>query len=498
MGIASSLCKPVASYVVYQQQKWITDSETIQQKWFRYLIQHARDTAFGKAHNFNQIRTYEEFQKAVPVSTYEDLIPYINEIKSGKPNILWPNKPAYLAKTSGTTAGIKYIPISKESIPFHISAARNALLNYIYHTGKASFLDHKLMFLSGSPTLSEVKGVPTGRLSGIVNHHIPSYLKSNQLPSYSINCIEDWEEKVEAIVDETVQHSMGLISGIPPWVQMYFDRIVQRTGKSVKEVFPKFSLLVYGGVNMAPYRKKLFDTIGGGVDSIETYPASEGFIAFQDLPTSEGLLLLLNQGIFYEFIPMEEYNKPNATRLTIQQVELNKNYAIVLSTNAGLWSYSIGDTIKFVSLRPYRIVVTGRVSQYISAFGEHVIAEEVDKALVEALQLHPEVKVTEYTVAPMVAPLSGLPCHEWYIEFDSHPNSLSQFENTLNAIMCRLNIYYNDLIVGKIISTLKIIPIRNQGFQAYMHSIGKLGGQNKVPRLSNDRKIAEELIKFRS
>jgi hypothetical protein len=363
----------------------------------------------------------------------------------------------------------------------------------VYHTGKAGFLDKKLIFLSGSPVLETMGGIHTGRLSGIVNHHVPGYLRTNQLPGYETNCIEDWEEKLEKIIDETLGQPMGLISGIPPWVQMYFDRIQARTGKLIKDVFPDFSVFVYGGVNFEPYRKKLYDSIGRKVPGIELFPASEGFFAFQDLPDSEGLLLLLQAGIFYEFVPAEEFYSENPTRLSIEEVELGKNYALIINSNAGLWGYSIGDTVKFVSKRPYRLLVTGRIKHFISAFGEHVIGEEVEKALQRTLEYHPEVSVSEFTVAPQVSPEEGLPHHEWLIEFANRPANMPAFERRLDESLCKLNSYYNDLIQGKILSTLVVNPLPAGRFQAYMKSKGKLGGQNKVPRLSNDRVLAEGL-----
>lgn len=498
MGIKSWLSKPFSGFVYRQQMKWANRPGETQKRWFDYVIKKAGNTTFAKDHFFNEIKTVADFQRLVPIRDYEDFIPYIDKIKKGESDVLWSGKPLYLAKTSGTTSGVKYIPISKESIPFHIQSARDALLNYVYQTGNATFLNHYLMFLSGSPELTEMAGIKVGRLSGIVNHHVPNYLKKNQKPSFTTNCIEDWEVKLDTIIEETLPVDMSLISGIPPWVQMYFDRIVEKTGKPIKEIFPEFSLMVYGGVNMAPYRKKLWETIGKEIDSIETYPASEGFIAYQDVHPSEGLLLLLNHGIFYEFVPVEEYGTTNPTRLTITEVELDKNYALIMTTNAGLWAYSIGDTVKFVSKSPYRIVVTGRVKHFISAFGEHVIGEEVDKAMIQTLEQFNGVTIKEYTVAPQVSPLDGLPHHEWYVEFDSPPDNMEEFTSVLDKHMVQLNIYYKDLIEGNILSTLRVIPIRINGFQDYMRSIGKLGGQNKVPRLSNDRKIAEELIKFRS
>lgn len=493
MGIRSVIAKPFAAYIASQTKKWAGEPFAFQQRIFHQLIRTGESTRFGKDHNFSSIRNYEDFRKNVPVRDYEDLKEYIADVVKGKPDVLWKGKPAYLAKTSGTTSGTKYIPITQDSISNHITGARNGLLSYVHETGRAKFLDGGLIFLSGSPELEEKGGIKTGRLSGIVNHHVPAYLRSNQKPSYETNCIFDWEEKLEKIIDETIHEDMTLISGIPPWVQMYFDRIQQRTGKKIKDVFPNFSMFVYGGVNFEPYRAKLFETIGKEVDSIETYPASEGFIAYQDSQHEEGLLLLLNSGIFFEFIPVDEFFKEHPRRLSIEEVELGKNYALVINSNAGLWGYSIGDTIRFVSLRPYRIVVSGRIKHFISAFGEHVIGEEVEQAMKRTMQKFRDVELIEFTVAPRVTVPEGLPHHEWLIEFAKAPGSLEDFSIELDNELRRLNVYYDDLIRGNILRTLRITPLPPNAFIGYMRSQGKLGGQNKVPRLSNDRKIADEL-----
>lgn len=495
MGIRSVLAKPFAAYVAAQTRTWSLSPDYFQNQIFRNLIESGSQTRFGKDHNFSSIRTYDDFRKNVPVRDYEDLKDYIGRVTSGEPDILWKGKPQYLAKTSGTTSGTKYIPITSASVSNHIDGARNALLSYVHETGKASFLDGGLIFLSGSPELEEKGGIKTGRLSGIVNHHVPGYLRTNQKPGYETNCIADWEEKLEKIIDETIHEDMRLISGIPPWVQMYFDRIQKRTGKKIMDVFPNFSMFVYGGVNFEPYRAKLFETIGKQIDSIETYPASEGFIAYQDSQEEEGLLLLLNSGIYFEFIPTEEFFNENPTRLNIEEVSLGKNYALVINSNAGLWGYSIGDTIRFVSKNPFRIKVTGRIKHFISAFGEHVIGEEVEKAMQLAMKKFPGVELIEFTVAPQVTVSSGLPHHEWLIEFGKAPSSLEDFSLALDDELRKLNVYYDDLIRGTILRTLRITALPPNAFITYMRSLGKLGGQNKVPRLSNDRKIADDLHK---
>lgn len=494
MGIRSLFAKPFAAYVASQTRRWAMEPHVHQAKIMENLVDKARDTAFGQDHDFASIRDYHDFKRLIPVKDYEQLRPYIDRVVAGESDVLWTGKPAYLAKTSGTTSGVKYIPISEESKFTHFTSARNATLSYVHETGNASFLDGNLIFLSGSPELEQVGGINTGRLSGISNHLVPSYLRTNQKPSYKTNCIEDWEEKLEHIVDETLHANMTLISGIPPWVQMYFDRIHSRTGKKIKDVFKNFSVFVYGGVNFEPYRAKLFDSIGKKIDSIETYPASEGFIAYQDSQNEEGLLLLMNNGMFFEFIPVEEYFNDKPTRLSIEEVEIGKNYALIINSNAGLWGYSIGDTIKFVSKNPYRILVTGRIKHFISAFGEHVIGEEVEKAMKFTMEKFPEVELIEFTVAPQVTPADGLPHHEWLIEFNRAPQNITAFEKELDNQLRELNVYYDDLITGNILRTLKITSLKKNSFIDYMKSQGKLGGQNKVPRLSNDRKLADELI----
>jgi hypothetical protein len=494
MGFRSLLAKPFAAYVINARRKWEKNAVETQLSLMKSLVSEAAHTLFGKDHHFDEIADYQTFKNNVPVKDYESLRPYIEMVVAGQEDILWKGKPLYFAKTSGTTSGVKYIPISKESIGFHINGARDALLSYVHETGNSQFLDKKLIFLSGSPEMEKKNGIFTGRLSGIVNHHVPGYLRSNQMPSYETNCMEDWESKLDKIIDETINEDMSLISGIPPWVQMYFDRIQNRTDKKIKDVFKHFSLFVYGGVNFSPYRAKLIESIGKQIDSIETYPASEGFIAYQDTQTEEGMLMLLNSGVFYEFIPADEYFSENPRRLHIGEVELGVNYAVIMNTNAGLWGYSLGDTVKFVSLSPYRIIVSGRIKHFISAFGEHVIGEEVEKAMQYATKLHPEAEVVEFTVAPQVTPENDeLPYHEWLIEFSQQPTDLASFAHDLNTKLAELNVYYDDLMTGNILQPLKINSLKKNAFIDYMKSQGKLGGQNKVPRLSNDRAIADKL-----
>jgi hypothetical protein len=315
------------------------------------------------------------------------------------------------------------------------------------------------------------------------------------LPTFETNCIEDWETKLDKIVEETINKDMTLISGIPPWVQMYFDRLHEKTGKKIGDLFPHFEVMVHGGVNFTPYKSKLLDSIGRKIDTIETFPASEGFFAFQDTREEEGLLLNTDSGIFFEFIPAGEIFNDNPTRLSLHEVKLGENYALIVNNNAGLWGYNIGDTVKFTSLNPYRVVVTGRIKHFISAFGEHVIGEEVEYSLMKVAE-EMNAKIVEFTVAPMVAADAGKSYHEWFVEFEELPHDMAAFAEKVDQRMRSKNIYYDDLIRGNILRPLVIRPLQKNAFIDYMRSLGKLGGQNKVPRLSNDRKIASELEKM--
>ncbi|WP_075342957.1 GH3 auxin-responsive promoter family protein [Tenacibaculum agarivorans] len=495
MSLKSFLALPFAKRAVKKVNKWAKKPIETQEKVFQYLVTEGCKTTFGKDHDFVSINSYEDFKKRVPVNDYEGLRPYVDRIVAGEENILWKGKPIYFAKTSGTTSGAKYIPITKESMPTHIKSARNALLFYINETKDASFVNGKMIFLQGSPVLEDKNGVKLGRLSGIVAHYVPSYLLKNRLPSWETNCIEDWDTKVDKVVEETLPENMTVISGIPSWVQMYFEKLIDKTGKSISELFPNFNFFIYGGINFEPYKNKFEALIGKKIDYIELYPASEGFIAFQDSQQEKGMLLQLDSGIFYEFIPATEFFDENPTRISLKAVQLGVNYVIILNTTAGLWGYNIGDTVEFTSLDPYRIKVTGRIKHFISAFGEHVIGKEVEKALNDAI-IGTDINVSEFTVAPQVNPESGLPYHEWFIEFENEPGNLEEMAAKIDTSMQAQNIYYQDLIDGKILRSLIIRKVKKGGFHEYMKSIGKFGGQNKIPQLSDNRKIADVLEQF--
>ena len=495
MNIKSLFAKPFALVIHRQIKATALTALKDQQNILNQLLKVGKNTIFGKEHQLDKVNDYEGFKKVVPIRDYEGFKQYIEQIKQGTQNVLWKGSPIYFAKTSGTTSGIKYIPITKDSIDNHISGARNAILTYMATSGNTKFAGGKMIFLSGSPVLERVGGIPTGRLSGIVNHHIPPYLRSNQLPNYETNCIVEWEEKLDKIVEQTLGQNLTLIGGIPPWLQMYFDRIVEKTGKPVIESFPNLQVLVQGGVNFEPYKAKLFETLGKELDTIELFPASEGFFAFQSEREDAGLLLTTNSGIFYEFVPLSEVHAENPTRLSLGEVKLGEQYALIISSNAGLWGYSIGDIVKFISIDPYKVLVTGRVKHFISAFGEHVIGEEVEKALLKVTK-EMNLTVIEFTVAPMIQQGHGKSYHEWFIEFEKAPVNKELFSQKLNQEMCEQNMYYQDLIQGNILETLRVSPLQKNAFINYMRSKGKLGGQNKVPRLSNDRIIADDLNQY--
>lgn len=495
MSIKAIFAIPFAKFATKRVSKWSNKPHKTQDKVFKKLISKAKNTAFGKDHDFKNIVSYNDFKDRVKVTDYEGLRAYVDRIVAGESDVLWIGKPLYFAKTSGTTSGAKYIPITKESMPTHIKAARNALLFYIAEKKDASFVNGKMIFLQGSPILSNKNGIKLGRLSGIVAHYVPKYLLKNRLPTWETNCIEDWDTKVNAIVEETMNEDMSVISGIPSWVQMYFEKLIEKTGKSISELFPNFNFFIYGGVNFEPYKNKFESLIGKKIDYIELYPASEGFIAYQDSQTAKGMLLQLNSGIFYEFIPANEFYQENPARISLKDVKMGMNYVIILNTTAGLWGYNIGDTVEFTSTKPYRIKVTGRIKHFISAFGEHVIGKEVEKALNDSI-LNTNTTISEFTVAPQVNPENGLPYHEWFIEFENEPNNLLEFATKIDASMQAQNIYYLDLIAGKVLQQLVIRKVKKGGFHEYMKSIGKFGGQNKIPQLSDDRKIADVLQNF--
>jgi len=497
MGIITNIVRTLAVRVHNQIEFMAEHPHKFQENIFNKNIKKGVSTVYGKEHDFASIKNYEDYKKKVPLNNYEALRPYMNRVLEGEKNVLWPGKPKYIVGTSGTTGGIKYVPLSKDSLPYHFNTARNAVFNYTLKYGLLRIFNGKLLFLSGSPKLGKIGKIPSGRLSGIVNHQVPRWLKFNQIPSWETNVIEDWEEKVYNIAKESLNENMTMISGIPPWVMMYYESLMEQTGaQTIKELFPNYELFVYGGVNFEPYRKRLEALAGGEMDSIETYPSSEGFIAFQDIKGDAGMLLNVNGGIFFEFVPIAQIHDENPDRLSLRDVKQGEEYAIILTNNAGLWASILGDVVEFTSTNPYRLIIKGRVEHFISAFGEHIIAGEVESAMSTSLS-DTGINISEFTVAPQIdPPEGGLPYHEWVVETDNSPLELSYFGRILDQCMQAKNFHYKDLRKGKVITRLKITPVPRGTFNQFMKEEGKLGGQNKIPHLSNTRHIAEKLIRF--
>jgi len=488
----SKLVTPFAKQIASKLRREEQDSLVIQNKIFNQLIAKARNTKFGKAYEFKSIKNYRDFKEKVPLLNYIDLEKYIKLIQQGEQDVLWPGAPKYFVGTSGTTSGIKYIPLTRESMPYHFTSARDATFSYCAEHKLLDIFDGKMIFLSGSPELYRKGCINTGRLSGIMNREIPKWIRANQIPTYKTNCISDWEEKIIRIVRESVDENMTMISGITPWIIMYAEYLLDYSGKtSLKELFPNLRLIIHGGVNFQPYQNKLKRIAGNGIKFLETYPASEGFIAAQTTDNQE-LRLNINGGIFFEFIDSKHLDSPSK-RVSLADVEVGKDYAIILNNNAGFFSYILGDTVEFTGTDPYMLKVTGRINQFISAFGEHIVVSEVERAIVNTTKTT-GVRVNEFCVAPNISAFDKQKAyHEWYIEFEDQNINVENFSRALDKEMQLINFHYRDLVNGKVIAPLVIRSIQKNGFRQYMESIGKLGGQNKMPKLNNTRIHANKL-----
>ena len=496
MGFKKFIVKILANNNEKSIHKGSNNAIGHQLKLFKYLTSVLHKTEYGKILGAQKDITISSFQKKIPIVNYEKITPFINKIANGEKNVLWKGLPKYFVKTSGTTSGVKYIPLSREMLKIQIRSTKEALLLYAQQTKNYDIINGKMMFIQGSPVVGRYKKVPCGRLSGIVANYVPSFLQKNRLPSMKTNSIEDWELKIKNIINETRNQDLRLIGGIPPWVIMYLEALLKACNvNSIKKIFPNLSVFVYGGVNFSPY-KNTFKKLVGKIDFLELYPASEGFIGYQDNYKNTRMLLLTNHGVFYEFIETLDFiNNENPKRVWLKGVKLNTDYVIILNTCAGLWGYNIGDTIRFTSTNPYKIIITGRIQHFISAFGEHVINHEVETALAAAVQKH-DSEIIGFTVCPETSPKEGLPGHDWFIEFGKEPIDFNGFITDLDLGLRRQNIYYNDLVKGGVIRPLKIIKLKRGGINNYMESVGKLGGQNKCPQISNDRTIGDYLNNF--
>ncbi|MFK7810273.1 MAG: GH3 auxin-responsive promoter family protein [Saprospiraceae bacterium] len=488
-------------YASFHLKKWddsVLYPEKYQAEVFNQLIREAANTQFGKEHNFDAIESYEDFCESVPLRSYEELAPYITRIKEGEEDVLYPGKPKYFSVSSGTTSSVKYIPVTDAFVKTYTKSGLHLLFSYFRQTDNYDMIFGKNMMLQGSPELEDINGVLAGRMSGVSYHIMPQVLKGNRLPSYETNTIADWDEKIRTIAEETSTKNLQILGGIPPWIMMYFDYLSAHTKeKLIKDVFPNLKLYIHGGVNFAPYRQLIFDKIGKEIDTLDTYTASEGFLGFQENLGHPEMTLCSNNGIFYEFVEVEDYRKNKyPKRLRLSEVQKDTDYLIILNTISGMWGYIIGDLIRFSDTRPYQFSITGRLSQYTSLFGEHLIESEV-RIVLKAASEQFNFKTRAFTVAPNLLLETQHSHHEWWIDFVETPSNLAEIAKMMDEKLGRLNHLYADLINGKVISSLKIIPIQSKGFEKCFMENGKIDGQNKISVLSNNRELVSQLEKYK-
>jgi phenylacetate-coenzyme A ligase PaaK-like adenylate-forming protein len=472
-----------------------------QEEQLRLLIERASGTVIGKKYHFEKIHSVKDFRQQVPLHSYNDLFPYIEEMMNGKADILWPGKVKWFAKSSGTTAGkSKFIPVTEEALELnHYQGAKDAMTFYLNLYPKTGLLHGKTLKLGGSKQLLKFENAYVGDLSAIMIDNMPLWSNLITIPEKKTALLSDWEEKLQKIIAEAIPSKLTGLAGVPSWMLMFLQEVLKQTGKkNIQEVWPDLEVFFHGGVSFAPYKeayKQLFPS--GNFNYFEIYNASEGFFALQDRKEHDDLLLMLNHGIFYEFIPVDTYEDVHSqTVIPLQDVELNKNYAMVISTNSGLWRYILGDTVRFTSLRPYRIKITGRTKHYINVFGEEVIIENTDKAIEYAAN-KTGAMIKEYTLAPVFMEKNKKGAHEWIIEFDKEPDDFEAFKKMLDMKLQSLNSDYEAKRYKNMTLTEPVIHKAQKNlFYTWMKNQGKLGGQNKVPRLSNERKFIENLLKL--
>lgn len=472
-----------------------------QQQVFNDLIGSAQFTEYGKKYDFEHVSGISEFQKTVPINDYESLKPYIQRILEGNQNILWPSPITWFAKSSGTTSDkSKFIPVSKESLDDnHFRGGKDVLALYLREYPQSNLTSGKCLLLGGSHQINQLSAASFfGDLSAVMLQNMPLAGQLFRLPEMSIALMAEWEEKIERMAHSTIRENVTYIAGVPTWTIVLIKRIFEITGKTnLLEVWPNLELYIHGGVNFTPYRRQFEQFIPSSkMRYRETYNASEGFFAAQDREDEEGMLLFLNHGIFYEFMPTEEYGKEKPRTLTLKDVELYKNYALVISTNGGLWRYLVGDTIQFTSLDPFRIKVSGRLKHYINAFGEEVIVDNADSAIAAACAETGAI-VVDYSAAPVYMTGDNTGAHEWVIEFERLPVSLERFTTILDESLKAINSDYEAKRHKDMALRMPIVhQMPKDGFKRWLKDKGKLGGQHKVPRLSNERKYLEEMLAY--
>lgn len=500
MKLLSPTISRIARLRYWQIEQWAKHPIAVQREVLQDIVTAAQYTSFGRQYKFNKLFTIKEFKNAVPIHTYDDIKPYIERMMNGEENVLWNTPVQWFAKSSGTTSDkSKFIPISEESLKdCHYKAAKDILTLYYNNFPHSDLLTGKGLVVGGSHQISNITDdIQYGDLSAVLLQNEPFYSQWLRTPELSIALLDEWETKIEKLAQSTIHENVTSLSGVPTWVLILIKHILKITGaSSIQEVWPNLELFIHGGVSFIPYRDQFVKLIGKPIHYLDMYNASEGFFAAQDIPLEEGMLLFLEHGIFYEFMPMEEYGKDNPQTISLNKVELYKNYAPVISTNGGLWRYLLGDTIQFTSLHPFKIKVSGRLKHFINAFGEEIIVDNTDKAIAIACE-HTYAVVTDYTAAPVYFNETHNGAHEWLIEFEKEPADLQQFIIELDEALKHINSDYEAKRYKNIALSMPIVQCLPKGsFNAWMKQKGKLGGQNKVPRLSNDRKYIEEIIEY--
>ncbi|MGB8195158.1 MAG: GH3 auxin-responsive promoter family protein [Chitinophagaceae bacterium] len=502
MKLLGSAISTLARMRLWRIESWIKHPEQSQREVLQDLVTSAQYTEFGRKYNFSSLFTIKAFKQAVPIHEYDDLKPYIQRIMDGEQNLLW-NTPIYwFAKSSGTTSDkSKFIPVSDESLhDGHYQAAKDVLTLYYNVYPDSDLLTGKGLVIGGSHTIHQVNDeTHYGDLSAVLLQNTPFWSQWIRTPELSIALMDEWETKIEKLAETTIPENVTSISGVPTWTLVLIKRILEITGKStLGEVWPNLELYMHGGVSFTPYREQFRKLIGKQVNYLEMYNASEGFFAAQDNPKEDGMLLFTDHGIFFEFMPLEEYGKDDPQTIGLNEVELGKNYAPIISTNGGLWRYMLGDTIQFTNLSPYRLKVSGRVKHYINAFGEEVIVDNTDKAIAIASERTGAI-VNDYTAAPVYFSDESNGAHEWLIEFEKEPENFEEFVQELDAALKSINSDYEAKRYKDIALRMPIVQKLQKGiFNAWLKSKGKLGGQHKVPRLSNERGYIEDIIGFNS
>jgi hypothetical protein len=500
MKILSPAISTLARLRSWRIDAWIQHPISAQREVLQDLVTAAQYTAFGRQHQFSTLFSTKAFKQAVPIHEYEDLKPYVERIMAGEQNLLWNTPISWFAKSSGTTSDkSKFIPVSRESlVDGHYKAAKDVLTLYYMHNPESDLLTGKGLVIGGSHTISNLHDeAHFGDLSAVLMQNTPFWGNWIRTPDLRIALMDEWEEKIEMLANTTMHENVTSVSGVPTWTLVLFQRILELTGKkNIKEVWPSLEMYFHGGVSFHPYKEQFKKLIGDDIRYLEMYNASEGFFAAQDIPGSEGMLLYLDHGIFYEFMPIEEYGKEEPRTIGLKDVELGKHYAPVISTNGGLWRYLIGDTIEFTTLKPYRVKVSGRLKLFINAFGEELIIDNAERAMAAACKATSSA-VTDYTAAPVYFSDEGNGAHEWLIEFEKEPADLNEFGRILDENLKLLNSDYEAKRHKSIALRMPLLQKLPQGrFNQWLKQKNKLGGQHKVPRLSNDRIILEEILKL--